>query len=370
MRREAKLLRAKAVDSLLLSIEHFNRPFDRGRPEAVLVLLDHAFEMLLKAGIIHKGGRIREKHAPQTIGFDACVRKALTDANVKFLTDQQALTLQSVNGLRDAAQHYLLDLPQQQLYLFTQAGLTLFSDLLKSVFGEKLADHLPERVLPVSTSPPKELTVMLKDEMETIRGYLQPGTRRHVEAKARLRSLAIIEGAVQGVRLQPSDGDLERTLVKIAKGQKPDAVFPGITSLSLSTQGEGIAFNIRFTKKEGIPIHVVAEGTPGAAVVAVKRVAELDYYALGLKDVASKVSLSPPKTTAVVRALKLQADPEYFKEIAIGKIRYGRYSPKAVDRIKADLPNLDMDKIWREHDDRRRSSTQQHAMDVCGRAAR
>ena len=50
----------KATDSLILAIEHFNRPIDRGRVSAVLILLDHAFEMLLKAAILHRGGRIRE----------------------------------------------------------------------------------------------------------------------------------------------------------------------------------------------------------------------------------------------------------------------------------------------------------------------
>jgi len=58
MKREVKLLRKKAVESLLLCIEHFNRPSDVGRADAVLILLDHSFEMLLKACILHRGGRI------------------------------------------------------------------------------------------------------------------------------------------------------------------------------------------------------------------------------------------------------------------------------------------------------------------------
>lgn len=56
MKRESRLLFTKAVDSLVLSIEHYNRPWDRGRVDAVLILLDHAFEMLLKAAIPHRGG--------------------------------------------------------------------------------------------------------------------------------------------------------------------------------------------------------------------------------------------------------------------------------------------------------------------------
>lgn len=39
MKREAKILLEKSTDSILLAIEHFNRPWDRGRQEIVLVLL-------------------------------------------------------------------------------------------------------------------------------------------------------------------------------------------------------------------------------------------------------------------------------------------------------------------------------------------
>jgi hypothetical protein len=80
MKKEAKLLLDKSVDSLILSIEMFNRPSDRGRIHSVLILLDHAFEVMLKAAIMHRGGKIREWRAKQTIGFDAAVRKAMSDA--------------------------------------------------------------------------------------------------------------------------------------------------------------------------------------------------------------------------------------------------------------------------------------------------
>ena len=63
MKRETRVLFEKSLDSLVLSIEHFNRPWDRGREEVVLILLDRSFELLLKAVIIHRGGKIREPRA-------------------------------------------------------------------------------------------------------------------------------------------------------------------------------------------------------------------------------------------------------------------------------------------------------------------
>ncbi len=106
MKEEARLLKDKSLNSLTLSIEHFNRPWDQGRTDAVLMFMDHSFEMFRKAAILHRNGKIREQGQKNTIGFDVCVRRALSTSGVKFLTDEQALTLQAINGLRDAAQHH------------------------------------------------------------------------------------------------------------------------------------------------------------------------------------------------------------------------------------------------------------------------
>ena len=104
----------------------------------------------MKAAILHRGGRIRENRAKQTIGFDACVRRSVSDGEIKYLAEEQALVLQTINGLRDAAQHHLLDISEGQLYVHVQSGVTLFRDILKAVFTQELADHLPTRVLPLS----------------------------------------------------------------------------------------------------------------------------------------------------------------------------------------------------------------------------
>ena len=276
MKREVRVLRDKALDALILAIEHFNRPYDRGRAQAVLILLDHSFEMLLKSAILHRGGRIREKRAKNTLGFEACVQQALNTGAMKFLSDEQALTLQMVNALRDAEQHYLLDIPEQQLYVATKSAVTLFADILQSVFGEALASFLPDRVLPITTDPPKDLDVLIEDEVKFIRSLLRPGKRRVFEARARMRSLAVIESTLRGERVQPSDGELSELLERVKSGEAATNIFPGINALIFSVEGEGIPVSLRLTKKEGIPVQLVRENTPGVAIVAVRRVAS--YY--------------------------------------------------------------------------------------------
>lgn len=354
MRREARLLLSKACDSLLVSIEFFNRPHDRGRVAGTLILLDHAFEMLLKAAILHRGGRIREKQAKETIGFDACVRRGLSDGQIKFLTEEQALVVQTINGLRDAAQHHLLDISEGQLYVHAQAGVTLFRDLLKAIFQQDLTEHLPARVLPVSTSPPTDLATLFDFEAREILKLLRPGRRRRIEAEARLRPLAILDATIRGEKGQPSTGDLAKVGRELLSGKHWHDVFQGVSAVEITADGTGPALSLRLSKKEGIPIQVVPEGTPGASVVAVRRVNELGYYNLGARQLAEKVGLSVPKVVVVVDYLRIRQDAECYKEFRIGKSLFKRYSQKAVAVIKAGLSKTSVDEIWSRYRERLR----------------
>jgi hypothetical protein len=348
MKREAKLLLGKACDALVLSIELFNRPHDRGRVSGTLIQLDHGFEMLMKAAILHRGGRIREKRAKETIGFDACVRRSLSDGRIKYLSEEQALVLQTINGLRDAAQHHLLDISEGQLYVHVQSGVTLFRDLLKSVFNQELATHLPTRVLPVSTSPPTDLATLFESEVAEIKKLLKPGRRRRLEALARLRPLAILDATIHGEKGQPSDADLRRTGNELSQGSAWAKVFRGAAAVEIAADGAGPSLSLRLSKKEGIPIQLVPEGTPGASVVAVKRVNELDFYNLGAKQLAEKVGLTMPKAVAVVDYLGLRDNSDCYKEFTIGSQTHKRYSPKAIEKIKEATERESADDIWRK----------------------
>ncbi len=251
MKKQSKLFFEKSLDSLVLSIECFNRPWDRGRHEAVLILLDRAFELLLKSIILHKGGKIRETHENETIGLDKCVRKCISDDKVKCLTKDEGLTIQIINSFRDAAQHDIVILNEQELYMYSQSGMTLYKDILKKVFNEELRKYLPERILPISTQPPSDLHVMVDVDFKHIKSLLRPKSRKQIEAKARLKSLAIIESSLRGIRNQPSELELNKLSREVQTGKRWEEIFPGLASLDITTTGGGINVDIRITKKDG-----------------------------------------------------------------------------------------------------------------------
>ena len=347
MRRESRHLLTKAVDSLTLSVDLYNRPSDRGRFDSVLILMDHAFEMFLKAAIIQRGGKIIKKGENQTITFKECLGKASSETGVQFLTADQELQLRALNSLRDAAQHYLLDLSEQHFYMHVQAGFTLFRDLYRSVFGNELNSLLPSRVLPISTTPPTDILTVFKNEAEEIQRLLRPGRRRRVEARAKLRGLAIVNRAIHGEDQQPTDDELDECGDSVANGTEWSEVFPGVATIQVTATGTGPSLDLRISKKgEGIPTHLVAEGTPGATVVAVHKVDALGFYNLGRDQVASHLGLSGPKTTALIWYFNLKDDEEYFRRVTIGQVSFDRYSQKAIARLREEIKTLDISEAW------------------------
>lgn len=349
MKKEAKHLYFKAIDSLTLSIELFNRPNDCGRIHGVLIFLDHSFEMLLKASIIDKGGKIKEKGAKETIGFSTCIRKGFSDGSVKFLNETEVLTLQTINGLRDAAQHYTLEMSEQYIYFQAQAGLTLFRDIAKKVFNIDLKTELPVRVLPLSTTPPMDIQTFFNAEVGDIKKLLAPKSRKRLEATEKLRALAIMENSIQGNESQPSDIELRKLAAKLVKGSAWNQIFPSVSTLSFTQKGYGPSLDLRITKLEGVPVTIVPEGTPGAGVVAIKRVNELDFYNLGRDQLAKRLNHSGPKITAAIQVLNVKSDPECFKQIKVGNVNFDRYSQKAIEKIKEGLNTKTISEIWNEY---------------------
>jgi len=349
MKKEAKHLFQKAIDSLTLSIELFNRPNDCGRIHGVLIFMDHSFEMLLKAAIIDKGGKIKDKGAKDTIGFSACIRKGYSDSTIKFLNEEEVLTLQSLNGLRDAVQHYTLEMSEQHLYFQAQAGLTLFRDIVIKVFEIDLKTELPVSVLPLSTTPPMDIHAFFSTEVSDIKKLLIPNGRKRLEATEKLRALAIMENSIQGNESQPSDIELKMLTNKLAEGSDWDQIFPGVSTLTFTQNGYGPSLDLRITKLEGVPVTIVPEGTRGSAVLAIKRVNELDYYNLTMTDLCGKTKVGQNKLLAAIKELKIQDNNDAYKAIKLSSQVHKRYSPLALDILKKELPKMDIEDVWQRN---------------------
>ena len=335
MRKEAKTLHGKAVDSLVIAVDHFNRAWDRGRTEAVLIMLDRAFELLLKAIIIHKGGDIREKAKEgMTIGFDPCLRKCFSDAKLKCLSEEEVLALQALNTLRDAAQHHFIEVCEDLLYVHAQSAVTLFTRLTFDVLKKPLRDEIPIRILPVCAKPPTDLPALFDIEFADIKRMVAPGSRKRLDAKAKLRSLAILQASLDGRRSQPSNAELDKVVKRIHTGEDWRTIVPGVSTLSIHEERNGPGLTIRITKNQGESVQLVQDGNPNATVVAVKKVNDLDYYNLGAKQMASKLKLTVHKMLWVMERERIAANTDFHKVIKIGKQEHKRYSGRCLNRLQ------------------------------------
>ena len=354
MKREAKILFTKAKESLVLAIEVFNRPYDNGRQTASLIFLDHAFEMLLKAAILHKNGRIRNHRTDKnTIGFDECLRKAFSNQSVKFLSEEEVIALQAINGERDAAQHHILYISEQQLYIFMQSGLTLFEDITFRVFGEHLRNHLPMRVLPIATLAPLDIETLFRFEILEIKKLLAPKSRKKSEALARIRPLAILNSAINGDHnTQLSEKELAKYARSIVTGKNWNEIFPGVSAIRLEQNGEGPNISLRISKKAEAAFQILPPGSDANAVIALKRVNELEFYNLSftaLKNnlVAKYPSINQAKLSAILTHYNIRKNPDFYKEFKRNSITIKGYSPQTLKFLSEQLKGVDIDSVWR-----------------------
>ncbi len=141
LRNEARVLKQKAHGSMRTAMTAFNSPHDDGRVTAVLLQLQHSFEMLLKASLVQTKVAVFDVHTGRSIGFSRCLHEARSSA-VLTLSEEEAGTLRAVDAMRDDEQHWFTTVDEGLLYLHTRAAVTLFDELLFRAFRERLADHL------------------------------------------------------------------------------------------------------------------------------------------------------------------------------------------------------------------------------------
>ncbi|PRC41807.1 hypothetical protein C6A85_000000113730, partial [Mycobacterium sp. ITM-2017-0098] len=197
-----------------------------------------------------------------------------------------------------------------------------------------------------ATVAPIDPIALFAEEVEQVKRLLAPGTRRGAEALARLRALAIVDGAMSGERLQPSENELRKVAAKIGAGETHlDTLFPGISGISFSVEGSGPAVNLRISKKEGIPVKLMPEGTAGTRVVGVKRVNELDFYNLRFNELKTKLGITQNQLSALVELLNIKTSEDYSKYI----ITTWCYSQNALKSLETALQNKPIEEWWREY---------------------
>jgi hypothetical protein len=341
MHRESRLLKAKAVASLRHATQTFNSLDNDGRISTVLLHTQHAFEMLLKAALRERRVVIFDKKTGRSIGFEKCVNLATEKLK---LSPAATGTLRVLDALRDDEQHYLGCDDEGLLYVHLRAAVTLFDDILRDVFAEPLANHLPERVLPISTQPPADLDLLIDQEFGQIQELLKPSRRRRAEARQKIRTLLAMEAhTTEDVTI--SEKDVDRVERAVKSGKTRDDVFPRLAGLTTLVEGTGVSVTVRFSKKEGMPIRYISADDPTEAA-AVREVDLQRKYHMSRSELAKRLALSTQKAAALRWHLGIDTDPDCQHTFEHGASRFPSYSDNAAGRMSAFVEGgVDLDKI-------------------------
>ena len=327
--RDARTLSLKAICSLRIAMTTFNSYDEDGRVTSVLLHLQHAGEMLLKAVLCQKKAKVFDKDTGKSIGFEKCLRLCQSSHG---LTESEAGVFRAVDKLRDAAQHWFIYVSEDLLYMHTRAMVTAFDAYLKRALDMDLHSHIPPRVLPVSTKPPGDFDFLVDREYKLIAELLAPGRRQRDEARARIRSMLAMEAIVQdGVEI--SEKDINRIEKAVKDGKTFEEVFPRLNTIGTETEGEGPSITVHFTKKQGAPVQFVAGDDPAGAA-AVREVDLRKKFHMRASDLAKALKLKEPRSLALRRHLEVDGDNGCCHVFEFGKTKIPCFSDNARNRMK------------------------------------
>jgi hypothetical protein len=142
MKRLTRNLRDSSIEAFVLALETINRPTIQYRMEAFCILFCNAWELMMKAKLLHGGDKIfypkKRKHPRHSLSLDDCLCKVITSQD-----DAVRLNIERIHELRNNATHLVIPfIPGNIMGLF-QAGVINYPKALHDWFGINLSERIP-----------------------------------------------------------------------------------------------------------------------------------------------------------------------------------------------------------------------------------
>lgn len=305
--------------------------------------------MMLKSLIVERTGTVFDAERGYSYGFDTCLR--LAAEQLDLITGDHRKFLSILDNLRDSATHYYQEVSEPMLYVFAQASVSLFNELIRKATGKGLLDFLPGRVLPISSIPPQQLGRVLDDEFNRLRELLRRPDMNKRQAMAMLRPLMAFKIGGEETHRRMTAAELEVAIENLSAAESWRVVFPEIARIELASDGDGISVGFKVVKEtpDALPVRVLRPGDPEppGGVIIQKEINLFDKFSLGLHQLAEKLGISAPRTLALIREYQIHDDEDSFRAVTVGSQCYKRYSKKALDCLRERLSVVE--EVWRKH---------------------
>jgi hypothetical protein len=184
-------------------------------------------------------------------------------------------------------------------------------------------------------------------EYDHIAELLKPERRAGAEAAARVRALLAMEAHVVD-DAEVSNTDVRRVVKGVRDGKARSQVFPKLGDVAASVAGEGLSVEVRFVKRDGLPVQFVTDDDQDVA--AIREVDLQKKYHRSATDLANAVGLTLPRSSALRRHLGIDADPTFVHTFAFKSQKLTYYSDNAFVKMRdAVSGGIDLDAIWLAH---------------------
>lgn len=142
MKRLTKSLIENSIEAFIHALETINRPSVKYRIEAFCFLFCNAWELLLKAKLLHDREKIfyrKQRGKPRrSLSLDNCLNRVFTSE-----IDPTKLNVKTIHEFRNNATHLVIPfIPRDIMGLF-QAGVLNYPKALQEWFGITLSDRIP-----------------------------------------------------------------------------------------------------------------------------------------------------------------------------------------------------------------------------------
>ncbi|MDR5171091.1 hypothetical protein IHQ56_04580 [Methylobacillus flagellatus] len=305
--------------------------------------------MLAKALLVQKGQDVFDKEKGTSIGIE----KALNIAQSKgWMSASQTGAIRVIDAMRDQAQHWMIVVPEDALYINARALITVLDEVLTEHFQDTLADNLPVRVLPLSTQVLPDFLMLVNREYAQIRELLAPGRRARDEARGRITALLAMEAHVSE-KVVVSKRDLNRIEEAMKEGVPVEQVFPRLMTLATNVEGEGPTIRVRITRAADAPAVRFVSGDDPEGAAAIRDVDLQKKYHWSPSALAEKLELTNNKAKAVRDFLRIDEDPANVMVFEFGAQKHPRYSDNALRALRDVITPELVEQAWRERPNRR-----------------
>ena len=251
----------KAKEAFVMAIEVYNRPSLKYRVEGFAFFICNAWELMLKAKILHDKGRdaIFYKDNPgRTKDLERCVAMVFTNNK-----DPLRRNLEDIIRLRNTSTHFIVQ-EHEQIYIdLFHSCVQNFDDKMAEFHGVNMGDVIPPHFLALSmtASPATPERIRAKYPPEIAEKFLfdKDAIEAEEAIQANRRYSIVVQTEVAVVR-DPKKADFKVSFAQEAdKGMRTAKVFQDPRNTHPYSVGKVVALVNRKLKREGIDLRAKGE---------------------------------------------------------------------------------------------------------------